>query len=52
MGAGGLAGGYLGARLQPRMPEALIRRLLGLMVIAVAARYLLEGPGASRLAAA
>jgi hypothetical protein len=27
------------------MPEALIRRLLGLMVIAIAARHLLEGVG-------
>jgi hypothetical protein len=45
MGAGGLAGGYLGARLQPRMPEAFIRRSLGLIVIAVAARYLFEGIG-------
>jgi uncharacterized protein len=45
MGAAGLAGGYLGARLQPRMPETLIRRSLGVVVIAVAARYLLEGIG-------
>ena len=45
MGVGGLAGAYLGARLQPRLPEALIRRSLGLVVIAVAARYLLEGIG-------
>ena len=43
MGAGGLVGGYLGARLQPRMPETLIRRSLGLIVLAVAARYLLRG---------
>jgi uncharacterized membrane protein YfcA len=26
LGAGGLAGSYLGARMQPRIPEALIRR--------------------------
>jgi uncharacterized membrane protein YfcA len=48
MGAGGLVGGYLGARLQPRMPETLIRRSLGLIVLAVAARYLFEGIGGLR----
>jgi uncharacterized protein len=46
MGAGGMAGGYIGARMQRRVPEALIRRCLGVIVIAVAARYLLEGIGA------
>jgi hypothetical protein len=45
MGAGGLAGGYLGARLQPRIPEALIRRGLGIVVCLIAVRYLLEGAG-------
>ncbi len=39
LGAGGLAGGYVGARLQPRLPEVTIRRLLGLLVIAVGVRY-------------
>ncbi len=39
LGAGGLAGGYLGARLQPRLPEMAIRRLLGVLVIAVGVRY-------------
>jgi len=39
LGAGGLAGGYLGARLQPRLPEVTIRRLLGVLVIAVGVRY-------------
>jgi hypothetical protein len=29
LGAGGLLGGYTGARLQPRLPDALIRRVLG-----------------------
>ncbi len=43
MGGAGLAGGYLGARLQPRLPEAVIRRSLGLVVLAVAVRYLIEG---------
>jgi uncharacterized membrane protein YfcA len=28
-GLGGLAGGYLGARLQPRLPETALRFLLG-----------------------
>jgi uncharacterized membrane protein YfcA len=39
LGAGGLAGGYLGARLQPRLPERAIRRLLGLLVLAIGIRY-------------
>jgi uncharacterized protein len=45
MGVGGLAGGYLGARLQPRLPETVIRRGLGIVVVLVAVRYLLEGLG-------
>ena len=40
LGAGGFAGSYLGARLQRRLPEASIRRLLGLVACAVAARYI------------
>lgn len=39
LGAGGLAGGYVGARLQPRMPEDLIRRLLAVLVLAIGVRY-------------
>ena len=39
LGVGGLIGGYTGARLQPHMPEALIRRLLGLLVLAIGIRY-------------
>jgi uncharacterized membrane protein YfcA len=39
MGLGGLAGSYLGARLQPRLPEALLRRGLGLLALALGARY-------------
>ena len=39
LGAGGLIGGYTGARLQPHLPEAAIRRLLGLLVLAVGIRY-------------
>jgi len=39
IGAGGFAGSYLGARLQSRLPEASIRRLLGLIACVVAVRY-------------
>jgi uncharacterized protein len=40
LGVGGLAGAYVGARMQSRMPELLIRRLVGVLVIAIGARYL------------
>jgi hypothetical protein len=30
LGVGGLAGAYTGARLQSRLPDALIRRLVGI----------------------
>lgn len=43
LGAGGLAGGYAGARLQTRLPELLIRRLVGVLVLAIGARYLASG---------
>ena len=43
LGIGGLAGAYTGARLQKRMPYALIRRLVGILVIAIGARYLWSG---------
>jgi uncharacterized membrane protein YfcA len=43
LGAGGLAGGYTGARIQHRLPDALIRRLVGVLVIAIGARYLWSG---------
>ena len=39
LGLGGLIGGYTGARLQPHLPEATIRRLLGLLVLAIGVRY-------------
>jgi uncharacterized membrane protein YfcA len=45
LGLGGLAGGYTGARLQSHLPDALIRRLLGVLVIAIGARYLWSGLG-------
>jgi len=43
LGVGGLAGGYVGARLHARMPEALIRRLLALVVVAIGVRFLVAG---------
>jgi hypothetical protein len=43
LGVGGLAGGYTGARIQSRLPELLIRRLVGVLVIAIGARYLWSG---------
>lgn len=45
MGIGGLAGGYVGARLQPRVPETALRRLLGAVCLLLAARYALQGAG-------
>jgi uncharacterized membrane protein YfcA len=39
MGLAGFAGSYAGARLQSRLPEASLRRLLGLIACVVAARY-------------
>jgi hypothetical protein len=43
LGVGGLAGGYTGARIQSRLPDVLIRRLVGVLVIAIGARYLWLG---------
>jgi uncharacterized protein len=43
LGVGGLAGGYTGARLQSRLPDLLIRRLVGVLVIAIGVRYLVPG---------
>jgi uncharacterized protein len=45
LGVGGLAGAYTGARLQSRLPDALIRRVIGVLVIAIGARYLWSGLG-------
>jgi uncharacterized protein len=39
MGLGGFLGSYAGARLQSCLPEASIRRLLGLIACLIAARY-------------
>jgi uncharacterized membrane protein YfcA len=41
-GVGGLVGGYLGARVQPFMPERALRLLLGSLAAAVGALYLIE----------
>ena len=45
LGAGGLAGAYTGARIQSRLPDAAIRRLVGILVVAIGARYLWSGLG-------
>ena len=39
LGVGGLAGAYIGTRIQPHLPDALIRRLLGILVIAVSSHH-------------
>jgi uncharacterized membrane protein YfcA len=41
-GLGGLLGGYLGARLQPFMPERALRLLLGCLAAVVGVLYLIE----------
>ncbi|QHY96189.1 Sulfite exporter TauE/SafE [Streptomyces sp. S4.7] len=49
-GAGGPIGGYLGARLQPHLPETALRLLLGALATALGALYLaqaLRRPSAS-----
>jgi uncharacterized protein len=45
LGLGGLAGAYAGARLQARLPDVVIRRLIGILVVAIGARYLWAGLG-------
>jgi uncharacterized membrane protein YfcA len=45
LGLGGLAGGYTGAHIQGRIPDVLIRRLVGVLVIAIGAYYLSSGLG-------
>jgi uncharacterized protein len=39
IGLGGLAGAYLGARLQSRLPETLLKRGLGLLALGLGLRY-------------
>jgi uncharacterized membrane protein YfcA len=41
-GAGGLLGGYLGTRLQPRVPETALRTLLGVLAIGLAVASLVQ----------
>ncbi|MFD3542401.1 sulfite exporter TauE/SafE family protein [Streptomyces sp. NPDC058662] len=41
-GAGGLIGGYVGARLQPRLPETALRLLLGSLAAALGALYAVQ----------
>jgi uncharacterized protein len=43
LGTGGLAGGYMGARLHARLPETTIRRLLALAVVTIGIRYMWLG---------
>ena len=43
LGIGGIAGGYVGARMQSRLPDTLIRRVVGILAIAIAAQYLWSG---------
>jgi uncharacterized protein len=43
LGAGGFAGSYCGARLQQRLPERSLRRLLGVIACLIAVRYLQTG---------
>jgi uncharacterized membrane protein YfcA len=50
IGVGGFTGSYLGARLQRRLPELAIRRLLGLIAVLIAARYI-QAPADKRPAA-
>jgi uncharacterized membrane protein YfcA len=47
LGVGGLAGGYVGARMHARMPETIIRRLLALVVAAIGIRFLWAGLAAT-----
>lgn len=42
-GVGGLAGSYLGARMQKRVPQRLLKGLLGLLLLALALRYVWPG---------
>ena len=41
-GIGGLIGGYLGALLQPSLPETALRLLLGFLAVAVGVMYLTQ----------
>jgi uncharacterized membrane protein YfcA len=43
LGIGGIIGGYTGARMQSRLRDALIRRIVGILAIAIAVRFLWAG---------
>ena len=45
LGLGGLAGAYTGARIQRHLPDTAIRRVLGVLVLAIGVRYLWSGLG-------
>jgi hypothetical protein len=45
-GLGGLVGGYVGAWLQPHLPEAFLRVMLGLVAAGLATLYVLQATGA------
>jgi uncharacterized protein len=45
LGIGGLAGAYTGARMQSRLPDAVIRRLVGVLVMIIGVFYLRSGLG-------
>jgi len=45
LGIGGLGGAYTGARIQRHLPDTLIRRVMGVLVIAIGVRYLWSGLG-------
>lgn len=42
LGLGGLIGSYVGATIQPRLPERLLRRTLGLLAAAIAVLYSIQ----------
>jgi len=43
LGIGGILGGYLGARMQSRLPDVLIRRIVGVLAVAIAVLLLRSG---------
>ena len=45
LGIGGLAGAYTGARIQGHLPDTMIRRVMGVLVVAIGVRYLWSGLG-------
>jgi uncharacterized protein len=45
LGVGGMAGAYTGARMQSRLPETVIRRIVGVLVLVIGVRYLWSGLG-------